>query len=291
MTYNPIWKNFFHMETTTDRYVWHQGWIGYSLPTFRVPGETFTQSQYAPNFSKQYIIRRFGLGDGIPMEDIEDDMYGVINQILPRKGGMMAVAFNNLMEYDTSNFFAVNGFASGTSVAGMADGVSLFNTAHPISATQRGVLWSNRPSVDADFSIATAQAMETNLNTQKAPDNLTYLRGTTKRFCSNPQLQFIAQQVYKGRWEVNTANRNENFLTDLSVSLNFWPYITKSGSTGTNNAWFGQSTEHHLYFILRSAYDSKTDYDINTNSQLIIASCGFDEGASDARGMYGSPGA
>ncbi len=287
--YDPGWKNLFHLETTTDRYVWHQGWTGYpTVGQFRVPGQTFEQAAVTPNFSKQYIIRNYGLSDAIPMEDIEDDLYAVINKILARKGGMMATAFNNLMEFDTSTFFTVNGFASGTSVAGMADGVSLFNTAHPMSASNRLTTWSNRPSVDADISIATAQAAETNLMLQLAPDGITRMKQTASMFTSNPSLQFIAKQVFRGKWEVNTANRNENEVAPLE--LNFWPYFTSHGTTGTTNSWFVQGKKHYCYFILRAAYDTKTDYDISTNSQIIIAMCRFTEGASDARGTYGSQG-
>lgn len=277
------------MDSTSERYIWHQGWEGYQLPVFRVPGERITPGAFKPSFNKQYIVRTFGLGDSIPEEDIEDDLYGVINKQLAQKGGALARTFKNLLEYDTSNFFSVQGYASGTSVAGMSDGRSLFNTAHPISAANAATA-SNAPSVASDLSQASLQAASTNLRTQKAPDNLTFLMNSVKTLVINPSLWYVAEQLCRGRWKENSADRNENFLRPENIEILSWPYFQHSGATGTNNSWFVQGQDHWLYFFLRAGYRTHTDYDINTNSQVFTAMNRFDEGASDWRGMYGSAG-
>lgn len=288
--YDPVWRNLFHMDSTSDRYIWHQSWEGYQLPEFRVPGERIAQGAFKPSFNKQYIIRTFGLGDSIPQEDIDDDLYAVINKQLAKKGGALARAFTNLLEYDTAQFFGVQAFASGTSVAGSSDGVSLFSTAHPISASQPLVTWSNRPSVAADLSQSSLQAAATALRLQKAPDNLTFLNNEIKTLVYNPVLEYVVRQLLYGKWKADSADRNENFLTKDSIEACAWPYFQKSGATGTNNGWFVQGREHYLYFFMRSGYKTNTDYDINTNSQIITALQRFDEGASSPLGMYGSPG-
>lgn len=285
-----MWKDIFHMGTTKDRYVWAQGWEGYQLPKFRIPGSRVAQDVFKPSFSKQYIIRNFGLGDAVSMEDIEDDLYAVINYVLAKKGGLMAQAFMDLMEYQTANYFAINGFASGSSVAGMSDGVSLFSTAHPISASNTAVTFSNRPATDADMSNATAQQMITGLWTQKAPNNLTFLNNKLRAVVYNPAQEFVARQVFRGKWNQNTSDRNENFVNREDVQLIKWPYFQKSGATGTNNAWFGIAEQHHLNFYMHTAPKTKTDYDINTNSQIIITLTRFDYGADDPRGTWGSSG-
>lgn len=290
MTYNPKWKSIFHVGATDERYIWHQGWQGYPLPQFRVPGEPIAQSQFAPSFNKQYIIRSFGLGDSFPQEDIDDDLYAVITFSAAKKGGLMARSFVNLMEYDTAGFFQNQGYVSGSSVAGMSDGKSLFNTAHPISANNTGTTASNRPSIDADMSVALAQFYAVNLRTQKAPDNLTFIDNEVRAVVFNPTLHYVVRQVYRGQWVPNTADRDLNYLPEDGVEFIEWAYFQSSGLTGTNNSTFVVGREHYLYFFMRSAYNTKTDYDIHTNSQIVTAMARYDEGASDWRGTSGSLG-
>lgn len=291
MTYQPVWKRLFHMNTTNKRYIWAQGWQGYNLPSFRLPGNSIKQDIFQPSFGKQYIVANYALGDAIAEEDIDDDLYAVIKFVLAQKGGYMAIAFEDLLEYLTAGFFATQGFATGTTVAGMADGLSLFNTVHPIAASNLGATYSNRPAVDADLSVAVVQAMSTALWTQKAPNNLTYLRNDLKKIVVNPALHYVAHQVTKYKWEPYSANRTENPIKNQNIEIEEWPYFTKSGSTGTNNAYFGMAEKHYCNFYMRSAPRSKTDYDIGTNSQVMIMMSRHTQGADDARGVWGSTGA
>lgn len=290
MHWDPVWRRIFHMNTTGDRYIWAQGWQGYTLPVFRIPGEQVAQASFQPSFSKQYIIRNYGLGDSVAQEDIDDDLYAVINFVLAQKGGYMALAFTNLLEYQTAAFFMNQGFASGTTVAGMADGRSLFNTAHPIAASNLGKTVGNRPSTEADLSQASIQVAHTNLWQQKAPDDLTFLNNAPRLLVINPQLHYVAEQLTRGKWQQNSADRNENFVRNDNVQVVEWPYFTKSGATGTNNAWFEVGQTHFLEFYMRSAPKTRTDYDVNTNSQIFNTHCRFDLGADDWRGVYGSLG-
>lgn len=289
--YQPVWKRLFHTHTTDKRYIWAQSWQGYGLPQFRTPGTRIAQDVFQPSFGKQYIIANYALGDAVAQEDIDDDLYAVINFVLAQKGGFMANSFENLLEYLTSGFFAVQGFASGTTVAGMADGLSLFNTAHPTAASTLGITQANRPSTDADMSVASMQAMTTALRLQKAPDNLTYLNNELAKVVYNPTLDFVAQQIFKyPKWQPYSSDRTGNPLGNQNVELCPWPYFTKSGTVGTNNAWFGLANTHYCNFYMRSAPHSKTDYDINTNSQVLIMMSRHTQGADSWIGSYGSTG-
>lgn len=289
--YDPEWRRIFHVHETGDRYIWTQGWQGYDLPEPRVPGQRIVQGQFQPSFGKAFIMQNFGLGDAVPQEDIDDDLYAVIKYALASKAGFMAVAFMDLWQYRTAGFFQNQGFASGSSVAGMADGVSLFNTAHPIAASNLGTTYSNRPSVDADLSVATWQAMATALRVQKYPNNRTFANNKLRCLVINPALSYVAWQIRNAKpYEPGSANFTPNRIADEGVDIIEWPYFQKSGATGTNNAWFGIAEKHYLHFYMRSAPKSQTDYDIGTNSQIITMLTRGDYGAEDARGTYGSVG-
>lgn len=286
--YDPEWRRIFHVHGTGDRYIWDQEWQGYPLPQPRVPGDRIAQGSFQPSFGKTYIIQNFALGDAIPQEDIRDDLYAVIKYALATKGGLMADTFQNLWQYRTAGFFQNQGFASGTTVAGMSDGLSLFNTAHPIAASNLGVTYANRPSTDADLSIATWQAASIALWTQKAPDNLTYLRNRPRCLVINPALSYVARQIRYGKWQPYSADRTINPIEAEGVDIIEWPYFTKSGATGTNNAWFMVGDKHYLNFYMRQAPEAETDYDIQTLSQVVVMSTRGDYGASNPKGVYGS---
>ena len=290
-SYKPVWRELFNVQSTKMRYIDRQTVEGYQLPVGRVPGQQIADGQWRPSFNMHYVIRNFGLKDSAPEEDIEDDLYGAINRMMASKAGAFARSFQDLMEYDTSNYLSVQGFASGSNVAGTPDGKSIFNTAHPISASNLTTTWANRPSVEIDLSVAGAQAAATNLRTQKYPNNLTYMNNEPAVVCFNPALHYIAQQVYKGLWEPNTANRNDNNLRFDRVKLVPWAYWTKSGATGTNNAWFVLGRERYLRMFIRQGYQTKTQPDINTNSLIIAATCRYTEGIDDPRGTWGTTGA
>lgn len=288
--YEAFWKKIFHVHPTIARYIDHQTWEGYKLPQSRVPGERIADGQFLPSFSKHYVIRNFGLKDSFPEEDIDDDLYGVIKRVIPAKGGLFARTFMDLTEYDTANLLANQGFASGSLVAGSPDGKSLFNTQHPVSVSQQNVFASNRPTIETDMSVAGMQAASTNIRLQKAPNNLTYTPNEIAKVVYNPGLTYIAHQVWKGKWEPNTANRNDNYLNRQQVELIEWPYWNKAGAQGVNNAWFVLGKYHHLHFFMRQGVRPRSQSDIHTNSIIMSATIRYDEGWTDWRGTYGSTG-
>lgn len=288
--WDPEWKNIFHIHDTNDRYIWMQGWQGYPLPQPRQYGDNVAQGVFQPDFSKQFIVSSWGLGDSIPEEDIDDDIYGVIHKMLAMKGGAMGKAFQLLYQYQLANFLAVQGYASGSTVWGTVDGLSLFNTAHPVNSNNGSPTFANRPSVEADLSNTSSQVGTTALETQKAPDNYEYLKNPVRRCIINPQLEYVAKQVFKGKWKQDSADLNENFQRDDRVEIVLWPYFTKSGATGTNNAWILQGEDHGLHLVNRQAASSKTDFDINTMSQIINTTVRMTYGSATNRGTYSSTG-
>ena len=288
--YEATWKKIFHVHPTKARYIDHQTWAGYGLPQARVPGERIADGQFAPSFSKHYVIRNFGLKDSFPDEDIADDLYGVINRVIPAKAGLFARTFMDLLELDTANLLSNQGFASGTNVAGSPDGRSLFSTVHPISVGQSAVTVANRPLIEVDMSVAGAQAAAVAIRLQKAPNNITVIPNEVAKVVYNPGLTYIAHQVYKGKWEPNTANRNDNVLNQKHVELVEWPYWNKSGAQGVNNAWFVLGKMHNLHFFMRQGVRPKSQSDIVTNSIILAATCRFDEGWTDYRGTWGTTG-
>lgn len=286
--YPPTGIKAFHLEDTSYPYIDHQTWGGYNKPSLKPLGTPVAFGQFFPNFSMRYYIRTYALGDVFPMELLKDDMYGAIHKVIPRKGGLFARAFVDLVEYDLAAYFTT-GFATGT-IQGTPDGVGLFSALHPTSTINTATTISNQPSIAMDFSVALAQVASTALKTQQYPNAQTYIRNRVKQCWYNPKYDYLAKQVYRSNWYPDTADRDVNYLRDDNVEMMSWPYWTRSGPTGTNNSTFFIGEEHELYFYLRAPMTVETQSDVNTLSEIIVAYTRHAFGHSDWRGTFGSPG-
>lgn len=285
-----ISDKIFKRNRTKSRIVDKRNMELYGRPQVRRPGEPHTQGAITESFGKRFVMIGRGLADAIPMEDWDDDRYGVFHRLLPGKGGALARAFNVDEELVAAEFFINLGYVTGTSVPGSFDGVALFSSSHPVSLSQSTTLVSNRPSVDVDISIAAADAARTAMVTQPAANNVEVLQNRIRYAVVHPSQARIARQVWNAPWERGTADRNRNVLADYGVEVLEWAYFTKSGVTGVNNAWFVIGETHGLEKWVREECDIQMDTDIHTKSYVFVADYRMDLGAVDFRGTYGSAG-
>ena len=157
--------DLFHVSSTKRRFEEHQGMVGYPLPQARFPGEQIVQGEVHENWNKRYNMRSAGLGDALPLEDVEDDPTGMLTQGAAKIAGGLSASFTDYVETDMASFL-INGFSS---TSGTPDSKSLFATDHPLSK-QDSTSQANRPSSAVDISISAVQAAITNIRTQKAPN-------------------------------------------------------------------------------------------------------------------------
>ena len=287
MTYADV----FNVDTTDARFVDVQLWEGYGAPGLKNPGMQGLMGQNRPSYGARMDIQTYYLGDIIPMEDWDDDKYGVVHRLVPSKGGALATAFRTLKEVVHANYLINNAFSASTTLTNSTpDGLGLCSSVHPVSAYNSTNTFSNIPSVAADLSIATAQFMSINLATQKAANNYTVLGNKLKKVVIHPSQRYVAFQVFEGAWERGTGDRNINPLSKEGVEIIQWPYFTSSGATGTNNSYLGLGDEHYLSSYDRTRYRVKTDHDILTESILFAATIRFGLRCWDWRGLTGSPG-
>jgi hypothetical protein len=286
----PTVGKIFHMNSSDERFVDYQLWENYGAPVRKDPGSPITFGEARQSFSKRFIHDTFALGDLVPKEDWDDDKYGVLHRILPAKGGGMARVFRTNYEIQHANMFVNLGYVSGTNISGSFDGVSLFNSSHPISANNTSVTASNRPSSDVDLSISSYQAAAVNIRTQYEANGYTYLDNEPENLVVHPSLEYVAKQILRGQWERGTADRNANYITEDKVRLTTWKYFKKSGATGTNNAWFLVGRNHELLSFLRAAYNVESDFDLYVLAFVFTADMRFSYGWADWRGTYGSLG-
>ena len=290
--YAPMYYPFTHVSETDMRIVDEQEWQSYGSPYQRNPGEAMNAIQFAQSFSKRFVVQNYGAIDYIPMEDIEDDMYGVLTRVIPGKAGELVRAFEVLIEILLANWFTVNGFASGT-IPYMDDSLSFFNSNHPTSQ-QITTPISNLLSGNPDMSVASVAVALTMLQTQLRPNGREYIANNGVGIVTNPMLNPIAFQIINGMMEPGTSDRNLNYVKKFDLKHVAWPYFQSAGPVGASNnfydSWMMWGEDHTFELKMRMPPKPYCDFDLETLSYMYAAAMRLAYGAVNWRGWVASQG-
>lgn len=296
----PTWTTripqIYHVGTMDARVLDRQGWTAYRfLPETRLPGEAVQLNEFNADYGKRYVVVNYATGDVLPQEDFDDDQYGMLSREIPAKGGALSRLFRVLEETLAANYFSVFGFAPGTSVPGSPDGVALFSTAHPQSRVNASVTVSNRPSTDVDLGAGSLQTAIIALSTQQESSGLEFIDNPPRVLVVNPKQKYIVKQLLKGEWQIDSPNRNQNWIREDNITAVMWPYFRSSGTVGAAtdayNSWFLVGRTHHLNFLRRQKTKIDSDYAVRVLSHIYVAHARFAIGHDSWRGTYGSKGA
>lgn len=176
----------------------------------------------------RYIHAGFGLGYEITEEAYDDDLYNVLNS---QGSANLARSHREAEEVVAANVFNL----AFTSVQAY-DGVSVFNTAHPLVS---GTL-ANRPAVDEDISVgALKSSLERFFNLQT--DRGIRVNMAPERLLVNHNNWWAVQEILNTRvvtgasagGEINSVISAEatNVVTTMGLRPIMWRYLTD------DNAW------------------------------------------------------
>jgi phage major head subunit gpT-like protein len=231
--------------------------------------------------TKRFTHKEFALGFRITRPMWMDDQYGKMRGMTSALG----ISFAHLAEVQGASPY---NNATDTSAENLgADGVALLSTAHPLLG---GGTFSNKPATDADISYTEVQNAMINF------DGLTDHQGLEimvqpRKVIVTPTFRFIAEEIFKQDAKPNTADRDDNTVSNKGIELMVSHYITDS------DRWFMQSDPavdgmagHSIQYIWRErpifeTYDDKDTKDVKANGYARL-SVGFTE----AFGVYGSTG-
>lgn len=240
--------------------------------------------------TKRYVHLTYALGSRASWELIEDDQYGIIKQV-PKAHARSAMFAREMVAWNVFNL----GFSTITTT----DGVSLFNTQHPLlggsAATNLGpgltnVIYAagtypNRPSPDVDLSFTAVQLMvnqfERMIDSQGIP-----VRVKPRCIYIPPELKFIAREILGSPGKPYTADNELNSLLGEDLKFHVVHYFT------SQSAWFATADKegHQLKFFDRHPIDTDYDDDFDTRSTKMITFQRFSAGATSWVGVWGSNG-
>lgn len=228
--------------------------------------------------SKTLSMVKFGLGFSISEEMVEDGKFDLIADMVRK----LAKSARESQEIQAMNIFN-NGFSSEVT----ADGVSVFNAAHPLPS---GGSYRNRLAVDADLSVTALDTALTDFETQFIGYTGIIYNLRARNLVVHPSQKRYALELIGSDLKADTADHNLNSFKPDGLQIVSSPHLTDT------DAWFltCEPVETGLRIISRAPIQTKAaGPDVGFTSDSILYKARYREkiGAIHGYGVFGSPGA
>jgi hypothetical protein len=220
----------------------------------------------------------YGLAFGVSREENDDNLY-------PQVGARRVRALNYSMRQTKEIVCHLPLNLAFDAVLGLRpDGVPLISNAHPSPAGN----WSNVIATPADVSELAIESLVTQIAYAKDGRGLRANFGI-KRMIITPSQEFEVHRILGSVLQSGTQTNNVNVLRSRSVI----PEVVSSPYLDDTDAWFIQTDcpEGLTVFNRTSDIEIQEDSSFSTGAKLVKAYMRFSAGVSDARSIFGSPGA
>lgn len=279
---------FMNMESSEDAYEIDYHIAGTGPMPEQPEGTPPAYDGLVQSGTKKYLHLPYGLASQVTRQLVEDDKYAIIRQI-PKAHARSAVFAQEAVAASVLNL--------GGTLITTDDGVTLFNTAHPLpggtSATTTGPglaniinsagTYPNRPNPDADFSFtALQQAINYFYRFVDGRGIPSLVR--PKRVLLPPELIMVGREILGTPGKPYTSDNEINALQGENLEFIHLNYLTSP------SAWFlfGEKDETGLKFYERVPIQAQTDDDFQTQVLIFLTTQRFSAGASYWQSTFGS---
>jgi hypothetical protein len=214
--------------------------------------------------SVRYIMLKSTLAARVSWELVEDDQYDKISKLLEG----LANSANFTISQSGANILN-NGFTLIKTV----DGVTLFNSQHPLlrgsEATNIGPgvsftsyapgTFPNRPSVDVQLSVAGIQMCTTQMERMIDQSGLA-ISIKPKKIVIPPELRFTAAEILGSAGKVDSSDNNINSILGENLTYRICNFL----ESPTNWFAFADKSQHRMKHFTRTPITFDLDDDFNT---------------------------
>jgi|GEM_PF-75851 len=284
------YTHVFNVETSQQAFEDEVEMAGVGAMPEKPEGSAAIYDDMIQGGTKRYVHLTYALGSRATWELIEDDQYGILKQV-PKAHARSAMFAREMVAWNVFNL--------GFSTILTTDGVSLFNTQHPllggVAATNLGPgltnvifaggTYPNRPSPDVDLSFTAIQLMvnqfERMVDSQGIP-----VRIKPRHILIPPELKFIAREILGSPGKPYTNDNELNALLGEDLKFRVIHYFV------SQSAWFAvaEKDAHQIKFFDRHPIDTDYDDDFDTRSTKVLTFQRFSAGATSWVGTWASNG-
>lgn len=227
-----IWKQYTNVESSDRATEITLGVVGFDDVPEKGEGQPYALAQLRPGFQKSVTHTEFGYAFEVTQTALEDDRYKQLNKYA------MWFAFSSgyVQEKRGANLFN-NGFTTELT----ADGVSAFNTAHPLGGG--GGTFRNRPTTDVDLSWGSLRDAITDLSTETKNDSGQLAMAVQNLILLvHPSNEMLADRIVNSTGLPGSADNDRNSIRarrDIKIVVN--PLLTDT------DAWFLLAADKSLH--------------------------------------------
>jgi len=275
--YGEEWKELFDIESSERSFEEEQKLSGFGAAPVKNEGSAIAYDTAQEAWSTRYTHETIALGFSLTEEAIEDNLYDSLSS---RYTKALARAMAYTKEVKGAAVLN-NGFNS--NYAG-GDGVSLFNSAHPLV---NGSSISNVPSTPTDLNETSLENAVIQISLWTDERGL-LIAAKPKKLIIPPALQFVATRLLETQLRVGTTDNDVNAIVNNGSIPGGWAvnhFLTDS------NAWFLQTDiPNGLKHFVRAPLSTSMDGDFDTGNARYKARERYAFGFSDPLAMFGSAG-
>ena len=276
--YGEEHKEIYETETSERSFEEETKLSGFSAAPVKNEGSAIRYDNGQEAWTARYNHETIAQGFSLTEEAIEDNLYDSLSSRYTK-------ALARSMAYTKQVKAAAilnNGF-NASFVGG--DGVSLFNTAHPLIS---GGTNSNTPATAADLNETSLEAAVIQIAAWTDERGL-LIAAKPKKLIVPPALQFVATRLLETELRVGTTDNDINAIKNNGSIPD--GYAINHFLTDTNGWFLTTDVPNGMKHFVRSPLQNSMDGDFDTGNVRYKARERYSFGFSDPLGMFGSPGA
>jgi phage major head subunit gpT-like protein len=219
------------------------------------------------------------MGFSITEEAMEDNLYDSLSSRYT-KALARSMAYTKQVK---AAFPLNNGFSGGAFVSG--DGVTLFNTSHPLVS---GAVNNNTQTTPADLNETSLEAAVIQIAGWKDERGL-LIAARPRKLIVPPSLMFVATRLLETELRTATADNDINAIkTNGTIPEG---YSVNHYLTDTDSYYLITDVPNGMKHFVRTPMSTSFDGDFDSGNVRYKARERYSYGVSDPLGIWGSPGA
>ena len=275
--YGEEHKELYEIESSERSFEEETKLSGFSAAPVKSEGAAISYDNAQEAWTTRYSHETIALGFSITEESIEDNLY---DSLSARYTKALARGMSYTKQVKGASVLN-NGFNTGGSYNG-GDGVSLFNTAHPLVA---GTSNSNTFSTQADLNETSLEAAVIQIAAWTDERSL-LIAAKPKKLVVPPSLMFVATRLLETKLRVGT---NNNDISAINNNGTIPEGYTVNHFLTDTNAWFLLTdVPNGLKHFVRTPLQNSMDGDFDTGNVRYKSRERYSFGWSDPLGLYGS---
>ena len=277
--YGEEHKELYEIESSERSFEEETKLSGFSAAPVKSEGAAIAYDNAQEAWTTRYSHETIALGFSITEEAIEDNLYDSLSARYTKALARGMAYTKQVKGASVLN----NGFNTGGSYNG-GDGVSLFNTAHPLVA---GTTNSNTIATQADLNETSLEAAVIQIAAWTDERSL-LIAAKPKKLVVPPALMFVATRLLETKLRVGT---NNNDISAINNNGTIPEGYTVNHFLTDTNAWFLLTdVPNGLKHFVRTPLQNSMDGDFDTGNVRYKSRERYSFGWSDPLGAFGSSG-